>query len=84
MVLSVADVSAVTVLAPPAPSGPPASPGRVGGSRLAPLSLLCVLVLVLIVCGPSMRRSVARFRARLPKKTVAFWAECELLLADDF
>ena len=85
IVLSVADVSAVTVQAPPAPSAPPpAPPGRVGGSRLAPLSLLCVLVLVLIVCGPSVRRCVARLRARLPKKTVAFWAECELLLEDDF
>ena len=84
MVLSVADVSVVTVLAPPsAPSAPPAPPSRVGGSRLAPLSL-CVLVLMLVVCGPSMRRCVARLRARLPKKTVAFWAECELLLGDDF
>ena len=41
-------------------------------------------MLVLIVCGPSVRRCVARLRARLPKKTVAFWAECELLLEDDF
>ena len=84
MVLSVADVSAVTVLAPPSPAAPPAPPGRVGGSRLAPLSLLCVLVLVLMICGPSTRRCVARLRARLPKKTVAFWAECELLVSDDF